>query len=232
MIIEIIGSAGSGKSTLAKALSERIYNVRLESPPSIWKAENIPFYVSNIIAISPILPSIYLRRDGRYSTWYHFIFSVILNGWQQVLNQKALKGKSVFILDQGPIYMITFETLFGSTMFESNTSKKYWDRAFHIWAETLDLVIWLDASLPVLVERIRKRKTKHGIKGLYDVDAYQYLESYHQAYESVVSKLTDCSNTIKLLHLDTGLNSLEETVEIVINEIHLEDSQVKPQENN
>jgi len=226
MIIEVVGSAGSGKSTLAKALSERLDNARLELPPSISKTENIPFFVRNTLGIFPILPSIYLRRKGRYSPWYHFLFTVILHGWHKVLDQKTFKVNSIFILDQGPVYMITFETLFGSTMFESNISKKYWERTFYTWSKTLDLVIWLDASLPVLVERIRKRETRHGIKGLYDMDAYRYLEAYHQAYDSVISKLRINSNKLKVLPIDTGQYSLEDTINIIVNHLQQENHKV------
>lgn len=225
MIIEIIGPAGSGKSTLAKALFERISHVKIVTPPSIWKAANVFYFVRNTCSIFPILTQFYLLNNGRYSLRHHYFSMVMLNGWHQVLNQRALNGESVIILDQGPVYMIAFETLFGCARLKSNTSNKYWDRAFLRWAETLDLVICLDTSLPVLVDRIRKRETKHGIRTLGDKDAYQYLEFYRQAYESVVSRLLSCSTDLKVLRIDTGKFSLRESVERVVNELSLEDGQ-------
>jgi deoxyadenosine/deoxycytidine kinase len=222
MIIEIIGVAGAGKSTLTNALAKRIKNIQIEMPPSYRKAENIPFFAHNSLAIFPILPRIFLRRR-RHPIRYHIVLTVILNGWHRLLNQKALKGESVFILDQGPIYMIAFENLFGPEMGESNSSKKYWDHAYRCWAETLEVVIWLDAALPVLVDRIRTRETRHTVKSVGDQDAYQYLETYRQAYESVVSRMNTVSGSLKVLRLDTGENSLDMTVERVIHELHLED---------
>jgi deoxyadenosine/deoxycytidine kinase len=230
MIVELIGLAGSGKSTLTKALSDSNNNIRIEAPPSYKKVENFPFYVWNTLDILANLPRIFLDKNEKYPSWNHFISNVLLNGWHQKLTQKAVKGESVIILDQGPVYMITFETLFGIANTESKTSKKFWNRAFHCWAETLDMVIWLDASLPVLVERIRSREIWHSVKDRDDLDAYNYFEKYRQAYESVVSRLTTCSNTLKVFHLDTDQNSLDETVEIVLKEIHQKDNRVKTQE--
>ena len=232
MIIEIIGPAGAGKSTLAKALVEQIGHAKIETPPSYRKAENFFFFVRNSYSILPILSQFCLRKNGRYSLWHHFISLVMINGWHQVLNQKALTRESIIILDQGPVYMIAFERLFGYARYETSISKKYWERAFQRWAETVDRLIWLDTSAQVLVERIRKRETMHGIKSLNDKDACQYLESYRQTYESVISSLVACSNALKVLCIDTGRFSLEATVAKVINELHLEDGQDKLRKTN
>lgn len=136
----------------------------------------------------------------------------MLNGWHQVLNQKAHQEDMIFVLDQGPVYMLTILTLFGPERIRPNNLKKWWDRAFHRWAETLDLVIWLDTSLPELVDRIRAREIWHGVKDKGDVAAYQYLESYRQAYESVIARLITCSDQLKVVRVDTGQSTLEETV--------------------
>lgn len=223
MIIEFVGPAGAGKSTLSKALSERIDNARLETKPSYRKAENIPYFARNTLSTLPILPQIFLRINGKYPLWEHIVFTVTLNGWHEVLNKKNHKGVSVLILDQGPVYMIAYETLFGFPRFESNAFKKYLDRAFHCWAETLDLVIWLDTSLPVLLERIHQREKQHSVKDLGDVDAYQYLESYRKVYDNVVSRLKACSSKLRVLRIDTGQYSPEKAVEKVIYELYPKD---------
>jgi len=231
MIIEIIGPAGSGKSTLSKALSERLAYVRLENPPSFRKVEYIPFYVRNSLSLFPILSRVYLR-NRRLPPKELFVFMVMLNGWHQELKQEALKSESIIILDQGPVYMLTILTMFDAGSLKSNNSEKYWDRAFRCWAETLDLVIWLDTSLPELVERIRTRQIWHKVKDRSDVDAYRYLESYRQGFENVISRLKACSNTLRILRLNTGRNSLEETMKNVIDELYLGDAQVKSQKQN
>lgn len=231
MIIEFIGPAGVGKSTLTKALSERLACVKLETPPSFRKVEDIPFYVRNTFSLLPILSRIYLRRNGKLPPREFFVFRVMLNGWHQVLKQEALRSGSIIILDQGPVYMLTILTMFDSGGFKANNSEKYWDCAFRNWAETLDVVVRLDTSLPILVQRIRTREIWHKVKDRSDVDAYRYLESYRLGFENVISRLKAYSSTLRILRVDTGRNSLEETMENVIAELHLEDAQVKSQKN-
>ena len=150
------------------------------------------------------------------------MFMLILNGWYRMLKQRAYQNGKIVILDQGPVYMLTVLSLFGPERIKSNYMLRWWEESYRHWAETLHLVIWLDTSLPVLVERIRRREIWHSVKDRDEENAYQYLESYRNGYESVISKLVAYSKTLKILHLDTGQNSLEETMGNVINELHLE----------
>ena len=227
-IIELVGLAGTGKSTLSKALAERTNNIRLEALPRLGQVKSIPFVLRHTFSILPILPGIYLHKNQRCSAWDHFKLTMLLYGWHERLHVKALENESVFVLDQGPVYMMAYETLFGTGRIQSEFSRRSWDHVFHRWAETLDMVIWLDTHLPVLTERIRKRETRHGVKSKSDADAYQYLASYRQAYEYVISRLTACSDKLKILSFDTGENSLDETLSKVITELSHVFPQVKP----
>jgi deoxyadenosine/deoxycytidine kinase len=227
MIIELIGPAGAGKSTISKALSAQIELSKLETCPSYKKIQNIPFFIRNTLSIFSTLPQLFFCRNNRSKYLDHFVFLIMINGWHKILNAKSLNSKQVYILDQGPIYMLTFETLFGSARFVRNPSKRYWDRVYQDWADTIDLVVWLDTSLPILVERIRNRETKHGLKDVDDSYAYQCLGSYRLVYEYVVSRMLACSNKIRVLRLDTGRNSLDEAVEKIIRELHLEQNPSK-----
>ena len=232
MIVEIIGLAGAGKSTLSTTLSKCTDQVILETYPFYRRTENISFFVRNIFLFLPSMLRIYLLKDGRYPSWEQLVSMVILNGWYRVLNQRAFKEDKIYILDQGPVYMLVELTLFGPERIKQSNVELWWDHAFRNWAETIDLVIWLDASLPIIVERIRSREIWHSVKDRSDDDAYQYLEFYRRAYESVISRLMTCSTTLKVLRLDTGQNSLKETVEKVVNELRHEGGQFKSQENN
>jgi deoxyadenosine/deoxycytidine kinase len=232
MIVEIIGLAGTGKSTLSNVLSKCTDQVILETPPFYRRTDNISFFVRNLFLFLPSMLRIYLHKNGRYPSWEQLVGLVILNGWHRVLNQRAFKEDKIYILDQGAIYLLVELTLFGPERIKQSNVKLWWDHVFRNWAETIDLVIWLDTSLPVLVERIRSREIWHSIKDRNDDDAYQYLELYRRAYESVISRLMTCSTTLKVFRLDTGQNSLKETLEKVVNELHLEGGQFKPQENN
>jgi deoxyadenosine/deoxycytidine kinase len=219
IIVEFVGPAGSGKSTLSKALLERLRDAKILTRPTYKKVENIPFFVRNLLCSLPLIFQIYLRSDRRYSLWYHLTAIVTINGWDRLIKESAAKDKALFLIDQGPVYMITFETLFGSRRVESDIMRDYWERIFKNWAETIDYIIWLDTSLPELTERIRKRETVHGVKALNDSEAYKYLESYRQTYEAVVLKMMACSRELKVLRIDTGKVSIEDAIEKIVNEL-------------
>jgi cytidylate kinase len=220
MIIELIGLAGSGKSTLANALTKEKNNIRIETPPSYHKIKNLPFFVVNAFGLIPNLPNYVLDKNIKYSLWSHFISNILISGWHKELCRQALKSGSSLLLDQGPAYMMTFETLFGFAMNGSSIAQKFWERAYHCWANTLDILIWLDASTSILIDRIRSRETWHSIKDRDDIDAHNYIETYRQAYKSVVSRLIMYSPTLKIINLDTGELNLDESVKIILREIN------------
>ena len=233
MIVEIIGPAGAGKSTLSKALSENIDDIKPVFPPSFRKTQDIPFFIGNGLKLLSTLSWNSFQKGSKFPSQVEFLSIVIvLNGWHQVIYRKALKDDKIFILDQGPVYMLMILTLLCAERMKPNKMEKWWDHSIRNWAETLDLVIWLDTSLPMLLERIRGREKRHGAKEIADIDAYQYLKSCRQAYESVTSRMELYSDSFKVLRLDSGKNSLEESVEKVIHELHLERCLPKPQGQN
>jgi deoxyadenosine/deoxycytidine kinase len=219
MIIEIIGLAGSGKSTLSRTLFEQLDHVRLENPPSVQSGGNIPFYLRNTLSMLPSFSRIYFHKDGKWPTFQQIIFMEMLNGWNRVLEQQAHQERALFILDQGPVYMLMNLTLFGPERIKPDHLPNWWDQVFHRWANAVDLVVWLDAALPELVSRVRAREIWHGVKDRNDADACEYLESYWRAYDTVVSHLTAASQKLKVLRVDTGQYTLEETVKKVLVEI-------------
>jgi cytidylate kinase len=218
MIIELIGPAGAGKSTLSKALSGWYVNINLVSPPYFRNIEDVPFYVRNSLSVFPFLSQVFFN-NGKLPLRDHFVFILLLNGWFQLLNQKAQKEDSYIVLDKGPVYFLMMLNMFGSDWLKSNSTKQWWDYIYHQWAETLDLVIWLDTALPILVDRVRGRENWHSVKDRPDHDAYQHLESYRQVYEAVISRLAACSKKFKVLHVDTGKYSLLETVDVVLEQL-------------
>ena len=58
------------------------------------------------------------------------------------------------------------------------------------WAQTLDLVICLDAPDAMLAARIRTRAKTHGVKNGTDQEIYEFLARYRRSYNHVISALT------------------------------------------
>ena len=98
---------------------------------------------------------------------------------------------------------------------------KWWQTAFQDWANTLDLIIWLDAADRILIERIQARYKWHVMKGKQEDEIIQFLGEYRQAYEDVISMLLLNSAHLEILRLDTSLETIEVLEEKLL--LHLED---------
>ena len=73
------------------------------------------------------------------------------------------------------------------------------------WAQTLDVVIYLDASDDVLIERIRTRRQAHPVKDLPAEEVGRFLSAYRRAYERVIDDLLACGGPqVAHLRADTG----------------------------
>ena len=92
---------------------------------------------------------------------------------------------------------------------------------FNQWAQTLDLVIWLDAPEEILIERIRSRDKWHPVKESPAQEMRDYLLRYQSAYEHVISQLS-AIRELKVLRFNTGCQTPEDITSQVLNAIYLE----------
>jgi hypothetical protein len=66
------------------------------------------------------------------------------------------------------------------------------------------MVVWLDASNDVLLDRIRTRRQEHIVKTQPATVVYEFLDSYRVEYEFILSILTAKESGLKVLKFDTG----------------------------
>ena len=66
------------------------------------------------------------------------------------------------------------------------------------------MVIWLDATNDVLLDRIRNRQQEHIVKAEPAKVIYEYLDRYRVEYEFILSVLTSKKTGLKVLRFDTG----------------------------
>jgi adenylate kinase family enzyme len=205
-VIEIVGPAGAGKTTLYQALSRYPESIRLENFPDVRKAADAPFFILNGLRLMPSLLRLY-RLDSRQLTRREFAWMTILGGWAALLRKESNHGNKALILDQGPIYLLTEMRLFGPEYLRQKAAERIWQDLYGRWKSTLHMVVWLDASDQILLDRIRNRRQEHIVKTQPATVVYEFLDRYRAEYELILSALTAHETGLKVLRFDTGQQS-------------------------
>jgi len=188
-IVEIVGPPGVGKTTFTENLYKRSKNIQIGVTPYFRRIRYIPFFAWHTIRLLPTLLHIRAGRDGRWLTRREIALMIILTGWQQELERKVFDERRFVVLDEGPICYLTRLLAFGSESIKGQSAQSWWNKMFHLWAETLDIVIQFDLPDAMLVERIRAREMWQEVKALSDQEAINYLGCFRAAQEHVLAAL-------------------------------------------
>jgi shikimate kinase len=213
LIGEVVGLAGSGKTTLAHALNQRDARVQIVPDfelrnPSQWPifASQLPFLMTHICTHS--------RAERRF-TWDELKALIYLNTWPALLQRQQTRGDGAILLNHGPLFKLATLAAFGPASLWSSNFASWWRQQFEQWAATLDLVIWLTAPDPTLIERINTRTQRHAIKGKSTGEAQLFLTRYQHGYEQVLAKLMAHGGPT-LLHFDSSQRSVEQIADEVV----------------
>ncbi len=201
-VVEIVGPAGAGKTTLYQALDCHADSLRLENFPDVRKMADAPFFISNGLELIPRLLGLY-RPGIRQLTRREFAWMTILNGWAALLHTETKADNKVIILDQGPVYLMAELRVFGPEYLRQEAAGRLWQDLYDRWADTLDMIVWLDAPDEVLFDRIRIRQQEHIMKTEPAVTVYEFLGRYRAEYEFILSILTAKMASLKVLRFDT-----------------------------
>jgi hypothetical protein len=218
-IIEVVGPAGAGKTTLFGAILKSLPNVRATSLPDVHAFKNCPFFIKHILYLMPILVcwSVDRKEDIRLSR-RQLAWMAMLNGWAELLDKAAIKHGNDLLLDQGPIFLISTIFEFGPLPLSSPYFRKWRTKIYGMWADTLDLIIYLDSSDEILMKRIRSRSEYHIVKDQSDQVLIDFLKRYRSAYNRAIEHIESCNRHIRLLRYDSGKYSLDELVNKVVAE--------------
>lgn len=208
-IVEIVGPAGAGKSTLYHALSSGNESIRLGNFPDVRKISSAPFFIWNGLQIFFTLLN-FPRQKGRKLTRREFAWLSILKGWPDVLQKELKNNNKVIILDQGPVYLLAETSELGPEYLRRLNAEKIWLNLYSRWADTLDMIVWLDAPDADLLKRIRNRDKEHIVKNESTETTFEFLADYRRAYEKTIFSLAANRNDLKILRFDTSQKSPQE----------------------
>ncbi len=211
LVIELAGPAGAGKSTLTQALLRRHETIRLA--PSVRSRRHILFLLASILRLLP--PFLWLYRTYRLFPWVETREIVLLDTLYRLIGRATTNKCKSLILDQGPVFSLAYLQAFGHGGIKGPYFQPWWETAFHQWARTLHVIIWLDAPDSTLAQRIRARDSPHRVKGCTDEEIYEFLARYRRAYAEIISTLTAHGGP-KVFQFDTGRQSPDQLVDQIL----------------
>jgi deoxyadenosine/deoxycytidine kinase len=206
LIMEIIGLAGTGKSTLSSALYRQNKKFLASERLGSKETKHRLFYIEQSFLLLPTF--LRLPRNGSWFTRGDIKKMVYLNGWHRVLKRQGSHNNAIIVVDQGPIFKLATLYEFGPEKLKDQSFDEWWDQLFKQWASTLDMVVWLDGSDDILIERIISRDSWHLVKELSTQEAQKFFSDYRLAFNYIISKLTSIED-ITVLRFDTSYKSPE-----------------------
>jgi thymidylate kinase len=220
-VIELIGVAGVGKSTLYRSLKSRNYPWLIcDQVLPVWNISSVPFFIKNITSMMPLLMQTEIMGE-RLLKRREIAFLALLHGWHKTLRKKADHQGSAIILDQGPISMMAYLSVFGPESLKYDHVQSWWDSIYHKWAQALDLLVYLDTKDEVIIDRIRNRSQDHFLKKETTDVICEWIYKYRGLYTQILNRFESNGRKVKVVRIDSGLNSVDELIKDLLPRIEI-----------
>lgn len=181
-VIELVGPAGVGKTRLSVDLEAHGHCVRR----TIW-------YVPPALLVRSVLrqvPTAFaLYRATGAVLWDEVKHLARLDALHDSLRTTHWNGTPLVLLDEGPIYTLSWLQVIGHERFRGSPPPAVWRRTLERWARSLDAVVILDAPDTVLSDRIRTRAKPHLLKDGTAWELSAFATAYRLAFERVLINL-------------------------------------------
>lgn len=204
VLAELLGLPGAGKSTVARALAAT-GAVTVRSRYRSWG--QVPAYVRSAVRLAPTLATA-ARSE---SSWRDGRRLLRLASSEGIVHRSRRDPEvTAFVFDQGPIFLLR-QISDGSA---AGSVAELRARYLRLWAETLDLVVVLDAPDDTLLGRIRSRDKGHQLKGIGPVEARRGLSAERRAQRDVLDEVA-AAGPVRIRTIDTSNSGVDETVAAV-----------------
>ena len=207
-LVELVGPPGAGKSTVFHALLARAENVQVA--PVLLTREYAPLLAANVAAT---LGTLVRRGAIRCLTPAHLRVMAYLRALPAVVERRPPGAGGVLVFDQGPLYLL------GRPRVMDTRLATWRQEMFESWASLLDVVVWLDAPDPVLVERIDGRSKWHRLKGQPANATTDVLTESRAVYEDMISRLEGRDDRPAILRFDTSDAPPDEIADALLNDV-------------
>ncbi len=206
LIAELVGAAGAGKSVLSQALARRPEVMRA----SVWKLPR-GWWLYNAVRSLPTLMGLCVRT--RALPWADMRYMIRLRTLHHMLTRRKARRAPFVVLDEGPVFALAWLQLFGDPSVGGGAAMARWRReVIREWAETVDVVVLLDAPDTVLAGRIRSREQSHRVKAGSDTEISRFATAYRRAFGEVIAALT-AANGVRVVELQSDGEGVDRTVD-------------------
>jgi hypothetical protein len=181
-VIELVGPAGVGKTTLSLQLEANGQCARR----TIWF---VPPTLLVRGALRQLPAALALYRDTGALLWDEVKHLARLDALHTFLHTSHWNGTRLVLLDEGPVYTLSWLQVIGHPRFRGSPPMPVWRRTLERWARSLDAVVVLDAPDAVLNDRIRSRAKPHLLKESSGWEVSAFATAYRLAFERVIVNL-------------------------------------------
>jgi hypothetical protein len=203
-IVELVGPPAAGKSTVAKTLFRYNSDVRVLGIPYVRSSRDVPFFAANIPLLLPTLLQLRRQAGRKWLTPWDIALMTILQGWPRELERLATRGGKAIILEEGAVNLLAKLLFWGAEPLRGEDATRWWDKIYRRWAGTLDMVILLEAPIPTVLKRIRRRGGKqYDINEMTDAEAMKHLARIVESQRLALSTLTAIPGGPRILRVNS-----------------------------
>jgi deoxyadenosine/deoxycytidine kinase len=239
LVVEIVGPAGAGKTTISSSLTQAAPGLQRGLRLRRWSL--LPRYAASALSLLSIL--LERPQNGEkvtrqasalqtptFQTWARMIYLQVL---LYAVQRHAAQHNGVLVLDQGPVYKLAELRGFELEGSPGDGFQKWWSRMVEQWAGVLSLIVQLDASDDVLMQRIAMRDKAHAIKHASAREAGLYLARYRAAIQGISEHMSGAATMSgeqcpMRLHFMTDQWDVEQVVHQTLTTLDAQTERVAP----